>query len=75
MREHSNALRPALVTGQSLAVDGENGLGDTDVAATDEAVAACPTGSLLRKRVGFAVPVGYRRFDREPIGTEVEESK
>ncbi len=57
---------------RSLAVNAAEGLGDTDVEASDEAVAACPTGSLLRKRVGFAVPVGARRFDQEPIGTDVE---
>ena len=55
-----------------IAVNAEAGLGGTDAAATDEAIAACPTGSLLRKRVGFAVPVGQRRFDHEAIGSEVE---
>ena len=57
-----------------LAVNAEGGLGDTDVEAGDEAVAACPTGSLLKKRVGFAVPVGARRFDHQPIGSDVERS-
>jgi len=55
-----------------LAVNAANGLGGTDAAATDKATAACPTGSLLVKRVGFAVPVGRRRFDRSPIGSDIE---
>jgi [NiFe] hydrogenase diaphorase moiety small subunit len=55
-----------------LAVDAARGLGGTDAAATDRAIAACPTGSLLVKRTGFAVPVGRRRFDLLPIGSDVE---
>jgi [NiFe] hydrogenase diaphorase moiety small subunit len=57
---------------RSLAVNAAGGLGDTNVEAQDKAVSACPTGSLLIKRVGFAVPVGRRRFDHEPIGSDVE---
>ncbi len=57
-----------------LAVNAEGGLGDTDAEATDQAVAACPVGCLLQKRVGYAVPVGQRRFDHQPIGSEIEAS-
>jgi [NiFe] hydrogenase diaphorase moiety small subunit len=28
----------------------------------------CPVGSILRKEVGFAVPIGQRKFDHKPIG-------
>jgi [NiFe] hydrogenase diaphorase moiety small subunit len=55
-----------------LEVNSAAGLAGTDAAASDRAVAACPTGSLLRKRVGYAVPVGRRRFDHAPIGSDVE---
>ena len=55
-----------------IAANAATGLGGTDAAASDRAVAACPTGSLLVKRVGYAVPVGSRRFDRQPIGTDIE---
>ena len=55
-----------------VAVNAEAHLGDTDAAATDQAIDACPTGSLLRKRVGYVVPVGRREYDREPIGSDVE---
>ncbi len=55
-----------------LAVDAVEGLGATDVEVTDEAVAACPVGCLLKKRVGYAVPVGRRRFDKRAIGSDIE---
>jgi [NiFe] hydrogenase diaphorase moiety small subunit len=32
----------------------------------------CPVGAILRKETGFAVPIGARKFDRAPIGTEAE---
>jgi len=58
-----------------VAVDSARGLGGTDAKPDDQAIAACPTGSLLVKRVGYAVPVGQRRYDREPIGSEIERSR
>jgi [NiFe] hydrogenase diaphorase moiety small subunit len=57
---------------KQIAVNSEAGLGETECAATDQAIAACPTGSLLLKRVGYAVPVGRREFDHQPIGSDVE---
>lgn len=42
-------------------------LGDTDFAATDRAAHVCPVGAILPKRVGFAVPIGQRPYDRMPI--------
>lgn len=58
--------------GKRLAVASAEGLAGTDAERGDRAVAACPTGTLLPKRVGYAVPVGRRRFDHEPIGAEIE---
>ncbi len=46
-----------------LEVDGHE-LGATALDGTDAAVAACPTGALGRKRVGFTVPIGERPLDR-----------
>jgi len=44
---------------------------------TDEmalkAMEVCPVGSILRKEVGFAVPIGQRKYDKTPIGTDIEE--
>ena len=50
-------------------------LADTKADVTDAAVSACPVGALLKKRVGYAVPVGHRLYDTEPIGTDVERRK
>ncbi len=54
-----------------LQVNGE-ALASTDLRVTDAVVASCPVGALMRKRVGYAVPVGDRPFDTTPIGAEVE---
>jgi [NiFe] hydrogenase diaphorase moiety small subunit len=44
---------------------------------TDEmaskAMEVCPVGAILRKEVGFALPIGKRKFDKKPIGSDVEE--
>jgi [NiFe] hydrogenase diaphorase moiety small subunit len=37
---------------------------------TDKAVEVCPVGAILHKRVGFATPIGERRFDRSPISAQ-----
>jgi len=42
-------------------------LADTGVAVADKAFEVCPTGALLAKRRGFAVPIGRRVFDLKPI--------
>jgi [NiFe] hydrogenase diaphorase moiety small subunit len=48
-------------------------LEDTDVALTDKSVQVCPVGVILRKRVGFAQPIGARRFDARPISAQALE--
>ena len=54
-----------------LVVNSESGrLADTDIAVTDKALDVCPVGVILRKRVGFAVPIGSRRYDREPAASQ-----
>ena len=45
-------------------------LGDTDFEVTDKAMGVCPVGAILPKRVGFAVPIGSRRFDLRPISAQ-----
>jgi hypothetical protein len=32
----------------------------------------CPTGSIIYKGKGFDEPIGKRKFDRKPIGSEFE---
>jgi [NiFe] hydrogenase diaphorase moiety small subunit len=57
--------------GKHLIVNAESGrLVDTDIAPTDKAVEVCPVGVIIRKRVGFAVPIGKRRFDVEPVSAQ-----
>jgi [NiFe] hydrogenase diaphorase moiety small subunit len=57
---------------RQIAVNAEAGLGETDAAANDRAVDACPTGALLHKRTGYAIPVGRREFDHHPIGSDID---
>jgi [NiFe] hydrogenase diaphorase moiety small subunit len=57
-----------------LQVNGE-ALSGTDLRVTDAVVASCPVGALMKKRVGYAVPVGDRPYDTEPIGSDVETAK
>ncbi|MBL8480658.1 MAG: (2Fe-2S)-binding protein [Rhodocyclaceae bacterium] len=46
-------------------------LADTNFAATDRAASICPVGVILKKRVGFAVPIGRRAFDALPISAQM----
>ena len=34
----------------------------------------CPVGAILKKEQGFRVPIGERKFDKLPIGSEIENS-
>ncbi|UCD74862.1 MAG: (2Fe-2S)-binding protein [Phycisphaerales bacterium] len=54
-----------------IAVNGE-ALADTDAAVTDAAADACPVGAILKKGVGYVVPVGKREYDDKPIGSDIE---
>jgi [NiFe] hydrogenase diaphorase moiety small subunit len=47
-------------------------LSATELKALDKASSACPVGCIIKKRVGFAVPVGARLYDHKPIGAEVD---
>jgi len=55
-----------------IAVNSAARLVDTNIDLADKAVDVCPVGAILRKRVGFCVPVGRRTYDKEPIGSDVE---
>lgn len=58
-----------------IAVNAEANLVDTDVSLADKAMDVCPVGALLTKRVGYATPVGQRKYDHKPIGSEIEAGK
>jgi [NiFe] hydrogenase diaphorase moiety small subunit len=55
-----------------VAVNAEARLSDTNMDVRDKAADVCPVGSIIKKRVGFAVPVGQRKFDHKPIGSDIE---
>ncbi|MBD3316713.1 MAG: 2Fe-2S iron-sulfur cluster binding domain-containing protein [Chitinivibrionales bacterium] len=55
-----------------IAVNAAGGAACTNVSADDKALSVCPVGTLMKKRVGYAVPIGRRRFDRHKIGFEIE---
>ena len=57
-----------------VAVNAEARLADTDADVTDKAIEICPVGALMRKRVGYAVPVGERKYDHLPIGSDIEQA-
>jgi len=38
------------------------------------AMDTCPVGSILKKERGFIQPIGTRKFDKNPIGSEIEQS-
>ncbi len=53
---------------------------DYELAATmtdeeaQKAMENCPVGSILKKERGYVDPIGSRKFDTKPIGSEIEQS-
>ncbi|PKP54184.1 MAG: NADP oxidoreductase [Bacteroidetes bacterium HGW-Bacteroidetes-1] len=41
-------------------------------AQAEEAMRNCPVGSIIVKEKGFAIPIGKRKFDHNPIGSNVK---
>ena len=60
---------------RKVQVNAEARLGDTDADISDQVVDVCPVGALMRKHVGFAVPVGERLYDVKPIGHDIEKQR
>jgi [NiFe] hydrogenase diaphorase moiety small subunit len=40
-----------------------------------EAMDICPVGSIIVKEVGFVTPIGQRKYDMVPIGSDIEKEK
>jgi [NiFe] hydrogenase diaphorase moiety small subunit len=57
---------------KKIAVNTSANLADTPIKDSDKAVQLCPVGSIMKKHVGYKVPVGERIFDHNPIGSEIE---
>lgn len=53
-----------------LIVNAKSGrLADTNFDDMDKAAHVCPVGVILKKKIGFAQPIGSRTFDLKPIST------
>jgi len=59
---------------RKIGVNGECDLGDTDMSVKDRAADICPVGCIIKKRVGFNVPIGKRQYDTDRIGSDIEKS-
>lgn len=57
---------------KKVGVNSEACLGGTDAKVADRFVEVCPVGAILKKRVGYAVPIGKRLYDQKPIGSDIE---
>ncbi|PIE53184.1 NADP oxidoreductase [Candidatus Fermentibacteria bacterium] len=57
---------------KKIAFNSDTDLSATNVSVTDKAIENCPVGAILKKRVGYAVPIGQRKYDNQPIGSEIE---
>lgn len=56
------------ILGRKIMINSESGkLGDSAFSASDRAASICPVGVILKKRVGFAIPINERRYDAAPI--------
>ncbi len=41
----------------------------------NKAMDICPVGSILVREKGFIIPIGKRKYDKEPIGSDIEKVK
>ena len=57
---------------KKVAVNARARLADTKIDLSDRVVDVCPVGAILKKRVGYAVPIGQRQYDHRPIGSDIE---
>ena len=45
---------------------------DMDDEMAQKAMDTCPVGAIIRKEKGFDVPIGRRKYDKNPIGSDIE---
>ncbi len=60
---------------KKIAFNSDTNLAATNVSVTDKAIENCPVGAILTKGVGYAVPIGKRMYDSQPIGSDIEARK
>jgi [NiFe] hydrogenase diaphorase moiety small subunit len=56
-----------------IVIDQQQGETLSDETA-QKAMDICPVGAIIRKEKGFDIPIGKRKYDTQPIGTESENS-
>lgn len=57
-----------------ITIDPEYGKNITDELAR-KAAENCPVGALLYREKGWEIPIGKRKYDKEPIGSDIEKLK
>jgi [NiFe] hydrogenase diaphorase moiety small subunit len=57
---------------KKITVNSDKGLGQTNMAVTDKAADVCPVGTINKKHTAFAIPIGKRLYDSNPIGSDIE---
>jgi len=62
-------------TEKRVAVNADACLSDTNADVSDKSIDVCPVGAILKKRVGYQVPIGQRLYDQKPIGSDIEERR
>ncbi|MCE5278934.1 MAG: 2Fe-2S iron-sulfur cluster-binding protein [Planctomycetaceae bacterium] len=60
---------------KKIAFNSAEGLAGTEASVDDKAAEACPVGTILKKDTAFRVPYGQRKYDAQPIGSEIEATK
>jgi [NiFe] hydrogenase diaphorase moiety small subunit len=60
---------------KKIKVNAKARLADTNLDITDKACDVCPVGAILKKGVGYAIPIGQRLYDKKPIGSDIEANK
>lgn len=45
---------------------------DFDDEMAQKAMDTCPVGTIIRKEKGYDVPIGQRKYDNKPIGSDIE---
>jgi [NiFe] hydrogenase diaphorase moiety small subunit len=45
---------------------------DMDDELAQKAMDTCPVGAIIRKEKGYDVPIGERKYDKKPIGSDIE---
>lgn len=54
-----------------IKIDTKLSKGMTDLEA-QQAADICPVGAILKKEEGFKIPIGWRKYDQKPIGSDIE---